>query len=166
MLETAIYASRCTGTGVSPSRTITSEVRSPDWPNNCTSYWLMLPVSALRADVPVGAYLSGGLDSSALVALIRRHSTMPLKTFSIGFEDSHDESVFQRQLVRPSRRRSPPRFCHNRDIAEDFPTRFFMLETAILRTAPTPMRRLSSLVRAQGTGRAHRRRCRRSSWWL
>ncbi len=41
----------------------------------------------LRADVPVGAYLSGGLDSSALVALIRRHSAAPLKTFLIDFEE-------------------------------------------------------------------------------
>ena len=54
----------------------------------------------LRADVPVGAYLSGGLDSSALIALIRRHSNAALKTFSIGFEESSlDESEFQQNLV-------------------------------------------------------------------
>ena len=105
----------------------------------------------LRADVPVGAYLSGGLDSSALVALIRRHSTMPLKTFSIGFEDkSLDESVFQQQLVDHLGVDHHHVFCHNLDIAEDFPTTVLYAETAILRTAPTPMRRLSSLVRASG----------------
>ena len=76
----------------------------------------------LRADVPVGAYLSGGLDSSALVALIRRHSAAPLKTFSIGFEEkSLDESAFQQQMVEHLGVEHSRIFCHNRDIAEDFP---------------------------------------------
>lgn len=105
----------------------------------------------LRADVPVGAYLSGGLDSSALVALIHRHSDAPLKTFSIGFEDKAlDESVFQQQLVEHLGVEHHRVFCRNRDIAEDFPATVFHAETAILRTAPTPMRRLSGLVRASG----------------
>ena len=105
----------------------------------------------LRADVPVGAYLSGGLDSSALVALIRRHSAAPLKTFSIGFEDkSLDESAFQQQLVEYLGVEHSRILCHDRDIAEDFPATVFHAETAILRTAPTPMRRLSRLVRDAG----------------
>lgn len=50
----------------------------------------------LRADVPVGAYFSGGLDSSALVTLIRRHSAAPLKTFLIGFEEN---SLFKAGII-------------------------------------------------------------------
>ncbi|MGZ5007774.1 MAG: asparagine synthase (glutamine-hydrolyzing) [Methylobacter sp.] len=105
----------------------------------------------LRADVPVGAYLSGGLDSSALVALIRGHSDAPLKTFSIGFEQpSLDESAFQKQLIEHLDVENSRIFCQNSDIAEHFPATIFHAETAILRTAPTPMRQLSGLVRASG----------------
>jgi asparagine synthase (glutamine-hydrolysing) len=105
----------------------------------------------LRADVPVGAYLSGGLDSSALVALIRRHSDAPLKTFSIGFEQqSLDESAFQKQMIEHLGVENSRIYCQNSDIADHFPATVFHAETAILRTAPTPMRQLSGLVRASG----------------
>ena len=54
----------------------------------------------LRSDVPVGAYLSGGLDSSSIVALIHHHTNNPLRTFSIGFEeDGFDETEHQNALI-------------------------------------------------------------------
>lgn len=47
----------------------------------------------LRSDVPFGLFLSGGVDSSLLAALLSRHLTVPLRTFSIGFPDTsvHNE---------------------------------------------------------------------------
>ncbi len=43
----------------------------------------------LVADVPVGAFLSGGVDSAAMVALMRRHVTAPIRTFTVAFGDCH-----------------------------------------------------------------------------
>ena len=105
----------------------------------------------LRADVPVGAYLSGGLDSSVLVALIRRHSHAPLKTFSIGFQDAGlDESEHQQTLVRALALDHHQTLCRNVDIGAAFFDTIRLTETPVLRTAPVPMRLLSGLVRSQG----------------
>jgi asparagine synthase (glutamine-hydrolysing) len=55
----------------------------------------------LRSDVPVGVFLSGGVDSSAVTALAVRHAGAKLKTFSIGFpERSYDESPFAHEVAR------------------------------------------------------------------
>ena len=55
----------------------------------------------LRADVPFGAFLSGGVDSSTIVGLMARHVSRPVKTFCIGFADPrYDESAFALQAAQ------------------------------------------------------------------
>lgn len=105
----------------------------------------------LRADVPVGAYLSGGLDSALITSLITHYTGSPLRTFSIAFEDAEfDESDFQRRAVEHLGTHHTQVHCTRADICEAFPKTIWHAESVILRTAPTPLLLLSSAVRASG----------------
>jgi asparagine synthase (glutamine-hydrolysing) len=101
----------------------------------------------LRADVPVGAYLSGGLDSSVTTALVRKHHTNRLDTFSISFTDpDFDESSYQTLMSRALGTDHHVVHCDYPDIGQVFPDVIWHTETPILRSAPAPMFLLSKLV--------------------
>ncbi len=105
----------------------------------------------LRADVPVAAYLSGGLDSSAIVAHALEQMDETLHAFGVGFEDPRfDESAYQDQLAG-NRGLSLERVTVGaRDIAELLPRTVELAEKPTLRTAPSPLLRLSGVVRDAG----------------
>lgn len=105
----------------------------------------------LRADVPVGAYLSGGLDSSVTTALIRQLNQSPLMTFSVAFEDKdYDESEYQREMARALGVQHHEVRCKYSDIGDNFPEVIWHTEKPVLRTAPAPLFLLSKLVRDNG----------------
>lgn len=105
----------------------------------------------LRADVPVGAYLSGGLDSSAIAAIVRRAAAARLVTFSIAFDDAQfDESSFQREMAGHLGTEHHVVRARHEDIGRVFPEVVWHAETPMMRTAPAPMYLLSRLVRERG----------------
>lgn len=105
----------------------------------------------LRADVPVGAYLSGGLDSSATAAAVRRVSSCHLRTFAVRFEDPRfDEGPHQEQMAAALATELTSVRVGAADIAALFPEVVRLAEQPLLRTAPAPLLALSRHVRQCG----------------
>jgi asparagine synthase (glutamine-hydrolysing) len=105
----------------------------------------------LRADVPVGSYLSGGLDSSLVASLALAAKGAQFHTFSLRFDDAeYDETGYQREMVARLGSEHHEVVVSRRDIAECFPAVIAHTERPILRTAPAPLFLLSRLVRQAG----------------
>jgi asparagine synthase (glutamine-hydrolysing) len=105
----------------------------------------------LRADVPVGSYLSGGLDSSLIAALGRKVKGDRFLTFSIRFEDAeYDETPYQRAVAAAIESDHREILVRRQDIARAFPDVVAHAERPLLRTAPAPLYLLSRLVRESG----------------
>jgi len=105
----------------------------------------------LRSDVPVGAYLSGGLDSSVTSAVITCYTDAPLHTFSLRFSDSEfDEGQYQEKMSAALGTQHQDIMVSPSDIAAVFPEVIWHAETPILRAAPAPLFLLSKLVRDNG----------------
>lgn len=105
----------------------------------------------MRADVPVGAYLSGGLDSSIVSALAAGMAPQGLRTFSVTFDSAeHDESAFQLEMAAALGTQHSAIACRAGDIARVFTDVIRFTERPIIRTAPAPLYQLSGLVREAG----------------
>ena len=105
----------------------------------------------MRADVPVGGYLSGGLDSTITCTLASRASPHALRTFSVSFQDPRlDESVFQEEAARAIASDHAVQRIGSEEIADVFPEVIRHTETPLVRTAPAPLYLLSRLTRERG----------------
>ena len=102
----------------------------------------------LRADVPVGAYLSGGLDSTYITSLVKKNFNNQLRTFSVSFtDDKFDEAPFQNKAVEALQTDHSMIRCTEQDIGANLPRVIWHAEVPLLRTGPIPLFLLSRLVR-------------------
>ncbi len=105
----------------------------------------------LRADVPVGSYLSGGLDSSGITAFVKNYFNNDLRTFGITFqEESFDESNFQNLMINHLNTNHSEVHATNEDIGKYFSDIIYYGEKPIIRAAPVPLYLLSEKVRGDG----------------
>ncbi|MBW2647183.1 MAG: asparagine synthase (glutamine-hydrolyzing) [Deltaproteobacteria bacterium] len=105
----------------------------------------------LRADVPVGCYLSGGLDSSGISALVVKNFNSDVRTFGIRFDDDgFDEGKYQQMMVTHLNVNHTDLRADSDRIGSSLPDCLWHCEKPLLRTAPVPLYLLSEVVRRSG----------------
>jgi asparagine synthase (glutamine-hydrolysing) len=107
----------------------------------------------LISDVPLGAFLSGGIDSSIIVALMARNSDRRVKTFSIGYKDlpSFDETKYAREVAEFNNTEHQEFRLGYKDILEAFPTVLENLDEPFADSSAVPTFIVSRETRNQVT---------------
>lgn len=103
------------------------------------------------ADVPVGAFLSGGLDSSLIVSMMAEKHPEPVKTFSIGFDTGFSETSFAREVARHLRTDHHEITVSAADLIGHVPGVLDSRETPITEASDIPISLLSRLARSKVT---------------
>ncbi|MFC1853607.1 asparagine synthase (glutamine-hydrolyzing), partial [candidate division CSSED10-310 bacterium] len=105
----------------------------------------------LKADVPVNVYLSGGLDSSIIMQLMKENQCSDLESFSVRFHDKQfDETEYQRIMSDHTGIRNNAITMSYQDIGSVFEHVIWHSEQPVFRTAPAPLHHLSKLVNSKG----------------
>ena len=105
----------------------------------------------LRAEVPVGAYLTGGLDSSITASLARSASPHPLRSFSITYASPElDQSLHQQEAAAAVGSIHTTAAIEMDTIAQTFPDVVWHAESPLLRTAPALMFHLAKVTKESG----------------
>jgi asparagine synthase (glutamine-hydrolysing) len=126
------------------------------WPIEglCEGLWEILHDSIrirLRSHVPVGCYLSGGLDSSGITTCVKNNFSNTLQTYGIQFEEkAFDETEYQRLMAAFLGTDHTSITATNQDIGASLPEVLWHCEKPLLRTAPVPLFMLSKAVRQNG----------------
>ena len=115
---------------------------------------LLAEATALRlvADVPVGIFLSGGLDSSAVAYYAQKQATKPIQTFSIGFnEKSYDERAYAQQVAKKLGTEHHERILTAQESIDLIPTVFSSLDEPFADPSILPTYLLSQFTRSKVT---------------
>ncbi len=103
------------------------------------------------SDVPIGAFLSGGIDSSAVVAMMARHSDRPIKTFSIGFEEEKYNELKYAKIVAERFKTEHTEFIVKPDAIEVLPMLIRQYEEPFADSSALPTYYVSKLTREHVT---------------
>lgn len=105
------------------------------------------------ADVPVGAFLSGGVDSSAVVALMRKYSSNTIKTFSVGFEGQpdYDERIYAQQISKMFNTEHYEKVVTKNDIEEFLPAIVEIFDEPMADATCIPIYFISQLAKQHQT---------------
>ena len=105
----------------------------------------------LRADVPVGVYLSGGMDSCAVLGLAARHHPDPIRAFTLTFDDAaYDEGPIAREMAALAGAEFNPIPIKQNDLAENFAAAILQSETFCVNAHGVAKFLLSKAVRDAG----------------
>lgn len=99
------------------------------------------------ADVPLGLFLSGGLDSSVILALMARHSSAPVKTFSIAFTTGFSEAKFAREAAELFHADHTEVQFDAQDLLENLGTALWVRETPVTEPSDIPIMLLARTAR-------------------
>ena len=104
------------------------------------------------ADVPVGAFLSGGIDSSTVVALYQKYSSVPVRSFTIGFEDDHyNEAEYARAVAGHLGTVHHEKYISAKEAADVIPTLPAMFDEPFGDASAMPTHLVSKFAREQVT---------------
>lgn len=105
------------------------------------------------SDVPVGAFLSGGVDSSSIVALMSKHASKPIKTYSIGFQDApdYDELIHARKIAKQFGTEHYEKIVTPQDIIDFLPKVVEIYDEPLADSTSIPMYFISKLARENGS---------------